>query len=61
MKRRDLLRLLMKQGCVMLRDGRRHSVFYNPKLNQTTTVPRHAEINEYLAKKICHDLGIIIF
>jgi len=24
----------------------------------TTTVPRHREINEFLARKICRDLGI---
>ena len=58
MKRRDLVRHLAAQGCELLREGRRHSVFYNPKTNRTSSVPRHGEINDFLARKICRDLGI---
>lgn len=58
MKRVDLLRHLKKEGCLLLREGARHSVFFNPKTNQTSTIPRHIEINEFLGKKICRDLGI---
>ena len=58
MKRRELLRHLVAQGCQLLREGSRHSVFYNPKENTTSTVPRHREIDEFLARKICRDLRI---
>lgn len=58
MKRRDLLRHLAAYGCVLIREGSRHSVFHNPRENLTSTVPRHNEINDYLARKICRDLRI---
>jgi hypothetical protein len=43
---------------VLVREGSRHSVFRNPKEGATSTVPRHAEIHVYLARKICRDLRI---
>jgi predicted RNA binding protein YcfA (HicA-like mRNA interferase family) len=58
MKRRDLIRHLEAKGCQLLREGGRHSVYYNPVNRQTSAVPRHAEIHEFLARKICKDLGI---
>ena len=58
MKRRDLIKHLIKEGCVFIREGARHSVFFNPLLRKTSTVPRHTEINNFLAKKICRDLGV---
>jgi mRNA interferase HicA len=41
-----------------MREGRRHSLYVNPANNRTSAVPRHREINEYLVRKICRDLGI---
>jgi len=58
MKRVDLIRLIESNGCSLLRQGRKHSVYFNPSNNQTTTVPRHREVNDHLARKICRDLGI---
>lgn len=58
MKRKSLIRYLVKNGCVFIREGANHSVFFNPLLNKTSVVPRHSEINDFLAKKICKDLGI---
>ena len=58
MKRRDLINHIMKQGCVFVREGARHSVFFNPETRRVSTVPRHQEINNFLAEKICQDLGI---
>ncbi|HEV2496057.1 MAG TPA: type II toxin-antitoxin system HicA family toxin [Terriglobia bacterium] len=58
MKRRQLERHLTEHGCELLREGSRHSVFYNPRESTTSTVPRHKEINEHLARKICRDLKI---
>ena len=58
MKRRQLLTHLRKQGCLLLREGKKHSVYYNPDNNKTSTVPRHNEINDFLVRKICRDIGI---
>lgn len=58
MKRRDLIHHLEKNGCVFCREGGRHSIFINPQLNISSSVPRHREINKFLARKICIDLGI---
>ncbi len=58
MKRVDLMRHLEEQGCVLLRDRGKHTVYVNPVNNQVTAVPRHREVNNFLARKICRDLGI---
>lgn len=58
MKRGDLLRRLQRHGCTLLREGSRHSIYYNPVNNRTTAVPRHNEIANLLAAKICRDLDI---
>jgi mRNA interferase HicA len=59
MRRRFLLGHLARQGCVFVREGARHSVFFNPLTGRGSTVPRHNEIHPALAKKICRDLGIL--
>ncbi|MBX3059688.1 MAG: type II toxin-antitoxin system HicA family toxin [Anaerolineae bacterium] len=58
MKRRSLLRHLQKNGCELLREGGKHSVYWNPQNGNSTTIPRHTEIKDKLAEKICKDLGI---
>ncbi|HET9177774.1 MAG TPA: type II toxin-antitoxin system HicA family toxin [Terriglobia bacterium] len=58
MKRRDLVRHLTGQGCKLLREGAKHSVYVNPKNNFTSTVPRHREVDDFLARKICRDLSV---
>lgn len=58
MKRRDLVRHLERHGCEMLREGGNHTVYVNRVRRKTTAVPRHREINEFLARKICQDLEI---
>ncbi len=58
MKRRDLIAHLSAHGCVSLREGARHSWWHNPLLNTRSAIPRHAEINNHLARKICRDLGV---
>ncbi|HCO95945.1 MAG TPA: addiction module toxin, HicA family, partial [Phycisphaerales bacterium] len=35
-----------------------HSWWYNPSLNKRSAVPRHNEIVDILARKICKDLGV---
>ncbi len=58
MKRRDLIRHLEAHGCELLREGGNHSVYVNRAARKTSTVPRHGEVNEFLARKICRDLGV---
>jgi len=61
MKRRDLVRHIESRGCLLWREGKKHSVFINPNNNRTTTVPRHTEVNNFLADKICRDLNVTSF
>lgn len=58
MKRKELLKYLRSQGCELLREGGKHSWWYNPAQNKRSAIPRHSEIKDILAKKICKDLGI---
>lgn len=58
MKRKELLRYLEKQGCIWIREGGNHTIYYNPALKKTSSIPRHREVVDFLARKICRDLGI---
>jgi len=58
MKRSELIRYLHSQGCELLREGGRHSWWHNPQQNRRSAIPRHNEIRDILAKKICKDLGV---
>jgi mRNA interferase HicA len=58
MKRGDLLRHLRENGCEFLREGGRHSWWHKPSQNKRSSIPRHNEINDHLARKICKDLGV---
>lgn len=60
MKRRDLLRHLFDRGCVFVREGANHTTISSVDGQRFSTIPRHNEVNEFLAKKICKDLGIDI-
>jgi hypothetical protein len=51
MKRVDFVRYIRAQGCRLLREGKKHSVFYNPVNNRTSTVPRHKEIHDFFNEK----------
>ena len=58
MKRVDLVRHVEAHGCVLLREVGNHSVFVNRPARRTSVIPRHREVNDYLARKICRDLEI---
>lgn len=58
MKRRDLLQHLTAKGCRELREGGRHSWWHNPERNLRSAIPRHREISDILARKICKDPGV---
>jgi len=56
MKRRNLLKHLNKHGAILLREGSRHTIYKKGSLK--TQIPRHNEIVDELARKICKDLEI---
>ncbi|WP_091334118.1 type II toxin-antitoxin system HicA family toxin [Allochromatium warmingii] len=58
MKRNALLKYLRSQGCDRLREGANHSWWWNPEQNRRSSIPRHNEIDDMLAVKICKDLGV---
>ena len=58
MKRNDLIRHLERYGCELLREGGNHSIYVNRAAGRSSAVPRHREINDFLARKICRDLLI---
>ncbi len=58
MKRIDLIRHFESHGREFLREGSNHSVYINRTAKKSTTVPRHREINDFLARKICRNLQV---
>jgi predicted RNA binding protein YcfA (HicA-like mRNA interferase family) len=58
MKRRDLIRHLEHHGCEFLREGGNHTIYLNHRTRKVSSVPRHREVFEFLARKICKDLEI---
>jgi predicted RNA binding protein YcfA (HicA-like mRNA interferase family) len=57
-KRRALLDHLKTHGCEFLREGGRHTIYMNRVAGRSSTIPRHSEITNNLARKICRDLGV---
>ena len=59
MKRREFIRHIEHFGCVLLREGAKHSRYVNlADPRRTSTIPRHTEIDDLLARKICQQLGV---
>jgi len=58
MKRTKLLQHLQQHGCVLKREGASHSIWRNPQTNEIQAIPRHSEIGEILARKICRKLSV---
>ncbi len=52
------MRHLEQHGCALFREGGSHSVYVNRRTRKSSSVPRHREINEFLARKIFRDLEI---
>jgi mRNA interferase HicA len=57
-KRLDLIRHLTTEGCKLVREGSNHSWWGHATSGRRSAVPRHREIDRFLARKICRDLGI---
>lgn len=58
MKRSTLLKHLRKHGCYLKREGSSHSLWCNPLTGHVEALPRHIEIPNKLARKICRALSI---
>jgi mRNA interferase HicA len=57
LKRRDLIKKIEAQGGVLIRHGGKHDWYQNPVTKVCQPVPRHNEINEYLAWSILRKLS----
>jgi mRNA interferase HicA len=51
-KRIDLVRMLSRMGCILIRHGGKHDWYQNPRTKVAQPVPRHNEIKDRLAKHI---------
>lgn len=58
MRRQKLIQHLRAHGCVVVREGAKHTWVSNPAKRLRSLVPRHREINTHTAAGICKDLGI---
>lgn len=58
MKRKELIRHLSDAGCVLHRHGSRHDIYLNPENGKKQPIPRHADIEEALARHIKKYLGV---
>ena len=59
MKTQELLKLLKKNGCSVLRNGSRHDIWYSNITVKQFSVPRHkAEIPAGTLNNILKDAGI---
>lgn len=58
MKRIDLIRHVERYGCEFLREGDNHTIYVNRSARKSSSIPRHREVNDFLARKICSDLQI---
>lgn len=41
MKTSELIKILKKNGCYLLRNGKKHDIWYSPKTKKQFSVPRH--------------------
>jgi predicted RNA binding protein YcfA (HicA-like mRNA interferase family) len=60
MKRRELIRELEKEGCVLHRHGSRHDIYRNTANDRKAPVPRHREISDSLRRLIRRQLGLLV-
>lgn len=59
MKISELLKILKKNHCYLIRHGKRHDIWFSPFTNRQFSVPRHKdEIKSGTLKSILDDAGI---
>lgn len=56
MKRKDLIKLLIKNGWWFYRNGGNHDIYTNGEKSEP--IPRHSELKEQLAKSIIKRQGL---
>jgi len=59
MKLADVERHRHQQGCVLLRQGGKHTVWLNPQARKISSLPRHRDIKEGTVHAICKQLEIL--
>jgi mRNA interferase HicA len=57
-KRSSLLQHLRRHGCYLKREGSSHSLWSNPATGAVQAIPRHQEIPNRLADRICRELSV---
>lgn len=58
MKLRDLEKHLRDHGCILAREGGRHSIWQNPANGKAAPVPRHREVKENTVRSVLRQLEI---
>ncbi len=58
MKRRDLLKFLNNNSCILKRHGANHDIYVNLLSNKIAPIPRHNEIRESICEMIFKQLGV---
>jgi predicted RNA binding protein YcfA (HicA-like mRNA interferase family) len=59
MKNSEIVKLLKKNGCILIRHGSNHDIWYSPITKKQFAVPRHKdEIKTGTAKAILKEAGI---
>jgi hypothetical protein len=51
------LKILKQRGCIFAGHGKKHDRYFQPQTGVTEQVPRHADINENLARQIIKNLS----
>ena len=51
-----LIRRITELGAAFIRHGGKHDWYQNPETKVAQAVPRHSEINEWLARRIIRNL-----
>ncbi|MBM3327603.1 MAG: addiction module toxin, HicA family [Calditrichaeota bacterium] len=50
MKRTTLIKHIQHYDCRKLKEGSRHTQYWNPNNRRTSSIPRHTEISNLLAE-----------
>lgn len=59
MKTSELLKILKKNGCYLIRHGKRHDIWFSPATKKQFSVPRHKdEVKIGTLSTILEDAGI---
>ncbi len=59
MKTPELLKILKKNGCCLIRHGKRHDIWFSPATGRQFSVPRHKdEIKSGTAGSILSSAGV---